>query len=97
MKEATGELNMTVITVVALAAVAALLYVFVWPMIKARIVQQTCDMMGEGYTAHQAGEGTDCSATGCVNAEEDDAGGTHWCCCPATNSTSSPTASPTTE
>jgi len=34
MKEATGELNMTVITVVAIAAVAAFFYAFVWPAIK---------------------------------------------------------------
>ena len=33
MKEATGELNMTVITIIAIAAVGALFYVFVWPMI----------------------------------------------------------------
>ena len=33
MKEATGELNMTVITVVAIAAIAGLFYAFVWPMI----------------------------------------------------------------
>lgn len=34
MKEATGELNMTVITVVAIAAVAAFFYAFIWPVIK---------------------------------------------------------------
>ena len=34
MKEATGELNMTVVTVVAIAAVAAFFYAFVWPNIK---------------------------------------------------------------
>ena len=34
MKEATGELNMTVITVVAIAAVAAFFYAFVWPSIQ---------------------------------------------------------------
>ena len=37
MKEATGELNMTVITVVAIAAVAAFFYAFVWPNIKSTI------------------------------------------------------------
>ncbi len=37
MKEATGELNMTVITVVAIAAVAAFFYAFVWPSIKTTI------------------------------------------------------------
>lgn len=34
MKEATGELNMTVITIVAIAAIAAVFYVFVWPGIQ---------------------------------------------------------------
>lgn len=34
MKEATGELNMTVVTLVAVAAVAALFYFFLWPMIQ---------------------------------------------------------------
>ena len=34
MKEATGELNMTVITVIAIAAVAGLFYAFIWPMIQ---------------------------------------------------------------
>lgn len=37
MKEATGELNMTVITVVAIAAVGAFFYAFVWPAIRGKI------------------------------------------------------------
>ena len=37
MKEATGELNMTVITVVAIAAIAAFFYAFVWPALKKNI------------------------------------------------------------
>lgn len=37
MKEATGELNMTVITVVAIAAVGAFFYAFVWPRLKSNI------------------------------------------------------------
>ncbi len=41
MKEATGELNMTVITVVAIAAVAAFFYAFVWPAIKNNINNST--------------------------------------------------------
>lgn len=41
MKEATGELNMTVITVVAIAAVGLLFTVFVWPNIQANIVLST--------------------------------------------------------
>ncbi|MGN1337260.1 MAG: hypothetical protein ACI4WW_02170 [Candidatus Coprovivens sp.] len=41
MKEATGELNMTVVTVVAIAAVAAFFYAFVWPSIKTSIDSAT--------------------------------------------------------
>ena len=41
MKEATGELNMTVVTVVAIAAVAAFFYAFVWPGIQNSIKAST--------------------------------------------------------
>lgn len=41
MKEATGELNMTVITVVAIAAVAAFFYAFVWPSVRSSITSAT--------------------------------------------------------
>ena len=37
MKEATGELNLTVITVVAIAAIGALFYSVIWPIISKRI------------------------------------------------------------
>ena len=45
MKEATGELNMTVITVVAIAAVAAFFYAFVWPAIQKSIQLNTCSSL----------------------------------------------------
>ncbi len=41
MKEATGELNMTVVTVVAIAAVGAFFYAFIWPGIKNTITANT--------------------------------------------------------
>ena len=41
MKEATGELNMTVVTVVAIAAIAALFTIFIMPQIQANIAMQT--------------------------------------------------------
>ena len=48
MKEATGELNMTVVTVVAIAAVAALFYAFVWPTISRNIKLNTaCSAAGQ--------------------------------------------------
>ena len=41
MKEATGELNMTVVTVVAIAAVGAFFYAFIWPAIRSNLLAQT--------------------------------------------------------
>lgn len=51
MKEAVGELNMTVIVVIAIAAIAGLFYVFVWPMIQRAIIDNTCSTFGENYSA----------------------------------------------
>lgn len=56
MKEATGELNMTVITVVAVAAVAAFFYAFIWPSIKSTIMAQTICANGQNYTTGVAGQ-----------------------------------------
>lgn len=51
MKEATGELNMTVVTVVAIAAVGAFFYAFVWPSIQAGLMRNTCaNICAEGET-----------------------------------------------
>lgn len=88
MKEATGELNMTVITVIAIAAVAGLFYAFVWPMVQKNIVQRTCDSYGTGYKASKE------FSTGCVDTEsgtngfDDPANNnkkTTWYCCPSSN------------
>ena len=46
MKEATGELNMTVITVVAIAALAGIFYVFVWPAIQDNLQARTACSQG---------------------------------------------------
>ena len=78
MKEATGELNMTVITVVAIAAVAGLFYAFVWPMIQRSIVQNTCKTMGEGWTAVSRGD---------TNLSSENTSGQNWVCCPPNDST----------
>ena len=37
MKEASGELNMTAITILAIAAVGAFFYVVVWPGLQSSI------------------------------------------------------------
>lgn len=59
MKEATGELNMTVITVIAIVAVGALFTTVVWPLVQKQIVQKTCDTYGEGYVATKMSDSTD--------------------------------------
>ena len=43
MEKASGELNLTVITIVAIAAIAAFFYAFVWPAIQRNITRsQDC-------------------------------------------------------
>ena len=41
MKEATGELNMTVVTVLAIGAIATIFYTLVWHLIKSNITNKT--------------------------------------------------------
>lgn len=74
MKEATGELNMTVITVVAIAAVGLLFTVFVWPNIQSNLAINTAcsnvDANGN-YTTHDSsitsGDGyVTCSGFSCT-------------------------------
>ena len=50
MKEATGELNMTVITVVAIAAIAGI-FAFILPTLKEKITNSVdkSDACPEGY------------------------------------------------
>ena len=66
MKEATGELNMTVITVVAIAAVAAFFYAFVWPTIQTNLQLTTaCNAAGNNdYTDEE--NGISCSGGTCT-------------------------------
>lgn len=48
MKEATGELNMTVVTVVAIAAIGAFFYLFIWPSIQTSLkLNQACTTAGD--------------------------------------------------
>lgn len=66
MKEATGELNMTVITVVAVAAVGLLFTLFVWPNIQANLMLSTaCSNMNSNgdYVAN------DLNGAGAANGE----------------------------
>ncbi len=59
MKESTGELNMTVVTVVAIAAIAAFFYLVVWPGMKDNIKRsQMC-----ASAVCQSCSGNTCSCT----------------------------------
>ncbi|MDD6652522.1 MAG: hypothetical protein PUE43_01570 [Clostridium sp.] len=74
MKEATGELNMTVVTIVAIAAVALLFYAFLWPVIQKSIVTQTCKTYGADWKAIKVDNTTiDTGSQATVKK---------WACCP---------------
>ncbi len=67
MKEATGELNMTVIVVVAIAAVGAFFYAFVWPNIRVNIaLKQACNASG-GKTGYW----DDSNGIGCTRGKDE--------------------------
>ena len=72
MKEATGELNMTVVTVVAIAAVAAFFYAFVWPSIKTSIIASTNCASAQCSQCTSTGDSTKCTA--CYYGENFDEG-----------------------
>ena len=74
MKEATGELNMTVVTVVAIAAVAAFFYAFVWPNIKNTIQAGTYCSMAQCATCTESNGVTKCDKCEAY----DDQGNTTW-------------------
>ena len=71
MKEATGELNMTVITVIAIAAIATLFYIFVWPMIQRTIVNRTCETYGLNWHAVKDGDTWACCPEGVTSATDE--------------------------
>ncbi len=77
MKEATGELSTTVITVVAIAAVATLFYTLVWPAIQKSIVDNTCSIYGENAKAINRDEGTTDPGTDLTSASARDR---KYCC-----------------
>ena len=70
MKEATGELNMTVVTVVAIAALMAFFYLVIWPTIKVSLALTTaCNTAGQSGTYTQAnddGSSVSCGGGSCT-------------------------------
>ncbi len=79
MKEATGELNMTIVTLIAVAALGALFYWVIWPIIQKSIVNQTCKTYGSDWSAISNGE---MSGKTSGNAKVYD-----WYCCPSGSKT----------
>ncbi len=73
MKEATGELNMTVVTVVAIAAIIAFFYAFIWPGIKVSLARNTCsNMCPEGVLdSSQGNGGVDVDSKTCFCGDKD--------------------------
>lgn len=74
MKEATGELNMTVVTLIAIAAIGALFYFVIWPTVQRMVVDQTCKTYGTGWHAQANGEGNSNTGSSAQVSE--------WLCCP---------------
>lgn len=57
MKEATGELNMTVVTVVAIAALMVFFYAVLWPTIKTGMaLNNACNTAGQTTFKQDLGE-----------------------------------------
>lgn len=81
MKEATGELSTTVITVVAIAAVVAIFTAFLLPTLRSQIaLTQACNS-GPGYSTTNEGGGyvvcgTVAASGGAPTAPQCGAGGT---------------------
>jgi hypothetical protein len=70
MKEATGELNMTVITVVAIAAVGTLFTLFVWPNIQSNIILSTACGSIDANGNYETEDGKKSGENGYVKCEK---------------------------
>ncbi len=87
MKEATGELNMTVITLVAITAIAAVFYFVVYPLVQRALVNQTCvSAYGSNYFASdKASDGNGNCTPASTNQKTDTGNSTteviKWYCC----------------
>lgn len=71
MKEASGELSMTAVAVVAIAAIGVVFTTLVWPSIKATIVRNTkCNQTISCETATNSNQKT----VQCTVCKDDDTG-----------------------
>jgi len=65
LKEATGELNMTVVTIVAIAALIAFFYMVIWPNIRSGMtLTSACNSAGTSVWDQQFDDGSSVTCTG---------------------------------
>lgn len=76
MKEATGELSITVITIVAIAAIASIFVALILPNLRTQILLSQACSSGPGYTV----KNEDDSTIECTNDANDAIGIRKWTC-----------------
>lgn len=86
MKEATGELNMTVVTIVAVAALLAFFYAVIWPNLKVGMTLSSACSSANG--AYYNTKGQDGKIKWEITCKEATQGGTQTCTYTAGNKTS---------
>ena len=67
MKEATGELNMTVVTIAAIAVLLAFFYIVIWPNLQAGMVLSSACSAANGQKYEVKNE--DNSVINCENSQ----------------------------
>lgn len=84
MKEATGELNMTVVTVVAIGALVAFFYFLIWPAIQTGMaLQSACSSAGNATMTFKDDDNNDsiiCAGGTCTIAAGQTGAGTSKAC-----------------
>lgn len=77
MKEATGELNMTVVTIVAVAALLAFFYAVIWPNLKVGMTLSSACSAANGAQYQTSGQ--DGNTQWQINCPAANNGGTQTC------------------
>ncbi len=74
MKDATGELSMTAVAVVAIAAIAALFSTLIWPTIRQNIMRSTYCASAFACVDAEGGDGTVMECKYCPQESNSDTG-----------------------
>ena len=71
MKDATGELSMTAVAVVAIAAIGVVFSTLVWPQIKSNILRSTyCSQAFDCNCGSSTGDGNMCTCYYCESSDD---------------------------